>query len=249
MSTTYSQEITCSACSAISVVEIADSVSAERAPWMRAAILDRTFHVFACSGCGDPLRVEKELLYLDVPRRQWIGMFPPPDMARHEECSALVTATFREAFVERAAPVVQGWGADMKVRLVFGLEQLREKIICWERGLDDGIVELLKIEILVGREDLRPYQPVTLILDDSDGDNLGFMIAYAEPPRESAPRLVFVPMEAYRQVEAALPELRDAHARMLEGPFVNLLIFRPMEANTSDKRASVDRRIWRDSRP
>ena len=200
-------------------------------------------------GCKEVLRVEKELLYLDVPRRHWIGMFPPPDMARQEECSALVTATFREAFFERAPAVVQGWSADMKVRLVFGLEQLREKIICWERGLDDGVLELLKIELLVGREDLRPYQPLTLLFDDCDGDNLGFMIVYAEPPRESAPRLVFVPMDLYRQVEATLPELREAHARMLDGPFVNLLIYRRTEVDTSQQRSSAHRKIWRDSRP
>lgn len=50
--------------------------------------------------------------------------------ARHEACGGLVMATFREASFKRAPKVVSTWAARMKVRLVFGLDELRENLLC-----------------------------------------------------------------------------------------------------------------------
>src|SRR5690606_24211282 len=47
---------------------------------------------------------------------------------------------------------VAGWGREMTRRLVFGLAPLREKLIAGDAGLDDRVVELLKIQLI---RDLR----------------------------------------------------------------------------------------------
>ena len=75
MSITAVREIVCR-CGAPVRVSIATSVNPERHPHMREAILRRTFHVFECGACHQPIGVDKEFLYIDLTRREFYGVFP-----------------------------------------------------------------------------------------------------------------------------------------------------------------------------
>lgn len=113
--------------------------------------------------------------------------------------------------VERAAPIVQQEMAPrMKQRVIFGLAALREKIVCFDAGVDDRLVEALKLQLL---RDLG--------LTFADGGyfhlvavtGLELEFEYApdagsEVKRMPVPRGLLDELAADRaQIEAAMPEL------------------------------------------
>jgi hypothetical protein len=144
VSTFARREIRCP-CGAAMSVDVADSVHAVTAPRLRAAILDRTFHVFTCEQCGERRRLDKALAYTDFARHQWLLVFPPEQLADYRAIDAAARASFQATMVERCAPIVREWSADMKRRTVFGLASLREKLVTFDLGLDDRVIELIKL--------------------------------------------------------------------------------------------------------
>lgn len=252
MSTILNVPIICPRCRNEFVAPIADSVGANRAPHLLDAVFEGTFHRFACSKCGSFVQVEKEILFTDFVRGHWIGVFPPADEARFEECSEMVTATFDEALLERAPPLVATWAPRFKVRVVFGVADLREKLIAWHNDLDDRALEILKIDLLADRPELIARGVFALRLDGVIAEDGSLaLVSRSLPDGTSCPPCGFlVPRETYDAIEKMLPELEANHPDMFVGPYVSALrcLARGTVPGRGSPRASVERRIWRPSR-
>jgi hypothetical protein len=240
----------CERCGTTETVQLADSVSATRAPWMRQGILDRTFHRFPCASCATVKIVEKELLYTDFDRGQWIGMFPVQDLPRHEECGRLVLETFHEAMVEKAPAVLSQWAPSLRVRVTFGYEELREKIVCWEADLDDGILEILRLQLLWEQPELIARGVIGFTLEFATDQWL--MLLPIRRDRALIPEMrgSLVPRSAYRVLAEDEGTAVAEQARYwTERPYVSLLGLMPMVARQpGTPRSSAERRIWRESR-
>ncbi len=129
-------------------VDVADGLHVSLRPDLRQAILDGTFHRFACPSCGRRSTVEKLLAYTDFPRRQWFTVVPRLALARRSEWLRLAERSFRATMVEHAAPIAKAWAPDMIRRVIFGMASLREKLVAFEAGLDDRWLEFVKLEII-----------------------------------------------------------------------------------------------------
>lgn len=127
--------------------ELFDSLHVSRRPDVREQILDGAFHRFTCPTCGQPVVVEHRLAYTDFPRRQWFTVFPRIDLRHRVEMVAFARGSFQATMVERAPEMVRGWAKDMTERAIFGLASLREKLVVFEAGLDDRVVECLKLQL------------------------------------------------------------------------------------------------------
>ncbi|MDB4967160.1 MAG: hypothetical protein JWN44_2849 [Myxococcales bacterium] len=253
MSTILNTPITCPACENVFVAPIADSVGANRAPHLLDAVLAGTFHRFSCTRCHRAVQVEKEILFTDFARGHWIGVFPPEDEPRFQECGELVTSTFHEALVEKAPAFVATWAPRFTVRVVFGVPELREKLICLHNELDDRAIEILKLDLLADRPELVERGVVALRVDGviAEDGAIAFVSRPFPDASIAAPPVAFlVPRDVYDAVLAALPALADAHAEMFAGPYVNVLRYLPRGAvpDRGSPRASVERRIWQPSR-
>ena len=253
MSTILNIPISCPRCANVFVAPIADSVGANRAPHLLDAVLDGTFHRFPCTACGFEIQVEKEILFTDFVRGHWIGVFPPADEPRFEECGDMVSDTFEEALLDKAPPLVATWAPKFKIRVVFGVPDLREKLLAWHNDLDDRAVELLKIDLLADRPELVARGVCALRLDGviAEDGSLAF-VSRSLPDGTICPPCGFlVPREVYDAVEKALPELQGAYQDLFASPYVNALRYLPRAATPErgTARSSVERRIWRHSRP
>jgi hypothetical protein len=226
---------------------VADSVNVTRAPWVLATLVDGAFHRFSCS-CGHAFVVEKELLYCDFDRRHWVGVFPPGDAARFVECGDLVSDTFREAFFERAPAIVASTAEGFRVRVVFGLAELREKVLCWLAGLEDHLLELLKLELLQQQPALVARGARGLVLQHVRAGALVFSpISDGRLPRETA---VTVAESAYRDAARSWPEAETRLAELVRTPYVNVQRYwAPPPPTPGSARSSIDRGVWRVSRP
>ena len=117
-----------------------------RLPEVREAILDERFQHVSCPNCSFINPVEKPSIYTDFERKHYIGI-ELPGMHNWRQKVKIHRQAFEQAFFW-GPPIAQQMARSMMTRVVFGLRALREKILIWDAGFDDRIVEIGKKEIL-----------------------------------------------------------------------------------------------------
>jgi len=149
MSTLYEVEVACAACAHIQRALLADSLNVARKPEIHQWVLDGTLHRVVCDRCGHAVHHEKPLFYADFDRGLFIQVFQTASRWFLAESEAVVVELYRRVFSEERAPaVVRAMAAGLRPQVVFGYAELREKVLCVEHGLDDFVLEAVKISLL-----------------------------------------------------------------------------------------------------
>jgi len=175
------------ACGTPFTAHLARSVNISRTPQVRAAIIKGTFHSFQCPGCKQRMTVERPFSYTD-PARGCL-FYVKPRSRRHE---------FRQSssLLDRAAksfPADSAPEAGHTLRAVFGLDELREKLVAQDAGYDDKDVELFKVLLVYEHPVLLRRPRLRLSLQGVDQESLTFSAAYEHAPERfgvSLPRKV-----------------------------------------------------------
>ena len=127
---------------------VAESINVTRTPAARDVILAGTFHCVRCAECGADLVHRGPWLYTDVDRRQMVLVRLPEEA----DAWAAWESVAERAFWQQFPRAGESWRADAegyRVRLVFGQWALREKLLLWDAGVDDGLVEVIKLDLRV----------------------------------------------------------------------------------------------------
>jgi len=146
MSTWFDEEINCPECNAAFTARLAHGVHASRAPEVRDMLFARTFHRVDCPKCKLAFTAQRSLIYTDMERKHWIHVALPIERPRWPELEQVADEVFERGFV--GSPLAAELRDGFKRRLVFGLEELREKLVIWRAALDDATVECLKIHAI-----------------------------------------------------------------------------------------------------
>jgi CpXC protein len=147
MSTFALRTVQCPNCHDTRDREVATSINASRSPARRDEILSGTFQVFTCEVCGHPIVYTGEFPYLDLDRRQFIGVFPSAWETDWDRYEARAETAFGRTLGTEAPSVAQSLASDVAVRCVFGLPALREKLIAADERFDDRLVEAFKLSL------------------------------------------------------------------------------------------------------
>lgn len=205
--------LTCPSCGASFEAPTADTVNVTRLPLHREAVLSGAFHRVTCAACQHPSRVEREFLYADVDRHEFVHVFRAidlPEWASREETALMA---FHSA-IDNGPPGVRNFARQYKTRAVFGLVELAEKVRLWDRGLDDALVELLKLELMTTIPELRRKADlqltVTAILE-RQGD-----IEVEERSGEA----FAMPLSRYRELLAVRSTLSERYPGLFYRPYV-----------------------------
>ena len=145
MSTWTERELTC-ACGQVVKARVTIGAHVGRAPQVRTAILDRSFHRFACT-CGSVIAVDTQFEYFDLDRRQLVLVGATSDRAAWPAFEHRLRETVLRTLAW-GSPLTSDLVARLAPRVVFGVEALREKLILADAGLDDGLVECVKIRAI-----------------------------------------------------------------------------------------------------
>lgn len=140
--------IECPACGARQLAYLFQSVNPARVPGIKQDLLEGRFMRHPCRGCGHVLEIERDLLWLDLEAGWMILCLEPSARADLDGAEALAREVFQTTAVEQCPPAVKAIGRKLRLRVVFGYEPLREKVLCAEVGLDDRLVEYTKLAIL-----------------------------------------------------------------------------------------------------
>ncbi len=161
MSTWEQVRIACPRCGTPFEVQVASGLHITRLPHVRERVLRGELHRFVCPSCDRRIEVRQPVLYTDFERMHWIEVRPADELPRWPELAA-ACASLAESALMHGAPMICAVASRFRVRLVFGYDELREKLLLWDAGIDDVAVELLKLRAL--RADLTLQGPEDRLL-------------------------------------------------------------------------------------
>lgn len=130
---------------------LARGANVARSPEVREAALAGTLNRPACSQCNVRYEVGETLVYTDPERGHWITTARSDELVRWSELEAVALAGFRTSLRTAAAEAFR----TTAVRIVFDLDELRERLAIWDAGLDDGLVECAKLRCLAENPAIR----------------------------------------------------------------------------------------------
>ena len=130
MSRTITKEVTCPACQEKSQAKLWTSVNVTLEPDLRDAVLNESLFLWTCPKCGQQSLLSYPCLYHDMTNRFMVYLVPG---AKQESLT--------DSQAEDRYPELNG----ISKRLAVDFNQMKEKILIFENGLDDRAVELTKL--------------------------------------------------------------------------------------------------------
>ena len=217
MSTFLDQTISCGACGQLWTRRVAtfidDSADLTSA---RESLLHGTFQRFECPACGRHKHVVRPLRWCDRDARLWIALLPDEAETQWPRW-------------ERDVPTMAQWdisrgeygssdGDRWRLRLVFGLPALTEKLLCAQLGVDDAVLEMLKLNLLDAHPALQREANQRLRLTGAKSGLLQFAGRDARQRWQG----VTAPIERLEAVSRS-PSLRTLiEDNIAAGPYVDL---------------------------
>ncbi|MNF28744.1 hypothetical protein D3C84_94330 [compost metagenome] len=179
--------------------QLAKSINVTRAPQLRERILAGEFHRTACPACSRKFTVETSFYYTDFERNTVFKVLPRGD--RH---------TWRDASneVDKASSYIPSKvmaDADRTLRVVFGMDELREKLVAQDAGLDDRVLELLKVLLIYEHPVLVRRARLRLTLDQVTLTDFEFRANYEHSPQKFS---ILIPRAFTDHIEAAPDKLK-----------------------------------------
>lgn len=169
MSVQRQYPISCPRCGRAFEAALFDSVTLTPAGEERAALLENRVNLLRCDACGSEFRVDKPLLVHDPSARR-VVYWLPGETVEGAERQALETLTaYAGATDPKELP---------EMRVVLERNELIDKIFAMESGLDDRLLEYLKLVVAVRNPaKIRPEDHDILFNGrDSNDEALSFVV-------------------------------------------------------------------------
>ncbi len=187
------EKITCPECGQEHKITIWDSLNGDLDPEAKAQLLNGTLFRFQCTKCGHQSNLQYSILYHDM-RNNAMVYFVHPDA------------------VDETIESLSEWDEkldikmdDYRKRVVCDQNALREKAIIFDNGLDDRVVEIIKLMYLANAQDQHPDNEVSAIYLMVNDDELSLQFFAEQPMVAPVPREFYdkVAREFSDRIEAA----------------------------------------------
>jgi hypothetical protein len=149
MSITKVRRIPCRRCGREIEAVTIESANVMRHPHFQEQLLERRLLKMSCPRCGAVHLHFDRFMWTDLPGRLCAIVMDDNDRADWPRLEPEAREAIAVPFSE-GPTVVRDLGRALTIRLVFGLEELREKVLCRIHGLDDRLVEALKLDLPFG---------------------------------------------------------------------------------------------------
>ncbi|MCA9538108.1 MAG: CpXC domain-containing protein [Myxococcales bacterium] len=193
-------------CGARFAASLADGVHVDAAPAVREQVLAGALHRAVCPGCGRAGTIDAEFIYADFARREWIVVAPPAEVGAWRRWAELTARLFDAHVTQAAVPEVRAAAAAFRVRTVFGVDALAERLRAFEARLDDRLIETLKLSLWRAGPTLSPGRRVRLVEVDRAAFVLRFAIDTPGAPT-AVPLAVSLSLGAYAEAEVEAERL------------------------------------------
>jgi hypothetical protein len=167
MSISLNKVLPCRACGAAIEATTFESINPTRHAFLQDQLLARSLLLRSCASCGASHQHFDRLIWTDLPGKLCACVLQEAERPRWAELEREALGALSVPLRTEGPPAVRRWGAEVVIRLVFGLEELREKVVCRQAGLDDRVVEYLKVTLM---DRARGVVPVLDSCDRTDAD-------------------------------------------------------------------------------
>ena len=219
MSTWAEHELACHVCGAAMRARVARGANAARVPAIREDVLARRFHRFTCA-CGATTQVQTAFEYGDLDRGHLLLVAPPRALAEWESWEARLLAT-EHRVRELGSPLVEAIVDRVQARVVFGLDELREKLVLWQVALDDALIECVKVRALAHMPALAA-RGSRLLVDAVNADDGLDCLWFAEAGALTPARRLELPAAWVHEAARDAASLRARLPELFRGGFVSL---------------------------
>jgi hypothetical protein len=184
---TGTAHVTCPACGREHDVPLVQSVNTTDDPDAKQKLLAGEFDVLDCE-CGKRTQLIAELLYVDPIANLYLQVAPTPEaMSKGESAFGAAGATGTQ-------------------RLVPSINALVEKIKIADAGLEDWVLEMVKVLLLASMAD--PDLNRILLFDHSDGDVIHWVLLGDDARAMQSPMAAYERLAARTQARPKSTELR-----------------------------------------
>jgi hypothetical protein len=194
---------------------LVNAVNATRFPKIKQKVLDRELNRSRCPSCAYIAYVEKPFFYTDVKSNLNVTVYPRKERHFYRRASRETTELF--------SPFDRTKIAAIKARrVVFGLEELREKIVAHDAGISDEVLEFFKLYLLKEHPFLLDRTKMRVTLNCVDQEKLEFNCTFDQDRNYFTS---YVPRTFYEVVAKTLAENesvrpgRGKRPKRATGPF------------------------------
>ncbi len=192
MSEKENTSVSCPECGTETEVAVWKTLNTEHDPEAKKAVIDGTLFKFTCPECGNVHMLNYPLLYHDAARNVFIYYVNSEDSAK-EVVSSIAEA---EKLLKKT-----NQSDKYTTRIVTSPEELREKALIFDTGLDDRVIEVIKFFYLSSALEERPTLEVAEIyFNVSDGKYFLQFVA-------STPLITEMDKSLYDQISADLADI------------------------------------------
>lgn len=211
--------VACPTCHAATTMRVASGVHGSRVPEVRAAVLARMFHRATCGGCGAVLAVDRTFLYTDLERGHWVLVIAADQVSEWRRWERAVQDSVTRGFA-LGSPLAEA-ATPRLVRVVIGTEGLREKLVLWQHGLDDGLVECAKLRLIAGQPALAA-PGAALVVDAVTADG-GIAVDWWPAPAGPPARRLLLTVNDLAACDRDGAALRARFPELFAGGLVGLI--------------------------
>ncbi|MFQ7290720.1 MAG: CpXC domain-containing protein [Monoglobales bacterium] len=167
MSINVKQSIKCPKCSQMSDITVWTSITVKDSPDLKADLLKGKINIFRCPSCSHMGLMPSPMLYHDEDKRLMISFSPCSDPVLKEQLFENIERSSKES---GELEKLEGYN----LRFVTDYNELLEKILIFDNGLNDKPIEVLKLMILM--QDVEKSDQRSCRFGKLDNDVLEFMI-------------------------------------------------------------------------
>lgn len=193
MSINTKREIKCPACATLSEMTLWQSITADDSPDLKDDLLKGKVNIFRCENCQQVALVPEPLLYTDAKQKLMISFSPCEKDARDGLFEKIKETSRNSGEMDS----LDGYN----LRFVTEYNELLEKILIFDNGLNDKVIEVIKLLVLMQEEDKMENR--VCIFGKCAEDTIEFMV---QDKKEEQIYTSRVPMLTYETVSKSLLE-------------------------------------------
>lgn len=192
MSINSKQAIKCPKCSHLNDVTVWSSITADDSEDLKKDLLSAKINMFRCENCSHTALMPNPLLYCDKQKKLMLSFTPANDEKTAQSLFQSIKKTSKESGeLEKLE--------NYNLRFVTNYDTMLEKILIFDNGLHDKVIEVLKVLILMQEPEKADGR--IAVFGKKEDDYLEFLIRDKEENRFYTSK---IPLQSYDSVKTQL---------------------------------------------
>ncbi len=194
MSINSKQSVKCPKCSHLNEVTVWSSITSDDSPDLKKDLLSAKINMFKCDNCSHIALLPNPLLYHDQSRKLMISFTPCNDDGKKAELFKEIKETSKNS--DELKNLI-----DYNLRFVTNYDTILEKILIFDNGLNDKVIEVLKVLILT--QEPQKANDRIAVFGKCENDYIEFLIRDKKENQFYTSR---VPFESYNTIKEQLAQ-------------------------------------------